>query len=122
MGKGGVNVSTTEGPVVVSRNLLPAVSWGGKKGTTRERGSTSNFPSPEISAVVIRPCQTRMITARHRNQKWVFTSAFALKRDFERLLVKKSILFSSTQKTLTTIWKTVHGDNVFCVPQSRIRT
>lgn len=58
---------------------------GGKKGTTRQRGSTSNFPFPELSAVVIGPCQRGMITAWHRNQKWVFTSAFALRWDFERL-------------------------------------
>lgn len=57
----------------------------GKEGHHQTKRINLNFPFPELSAVVIGPCQRGMITAWHRNQKWVFTSAFALRWDFERL-------------------------------------
>lgn len=53
MGKGGVNVSTTEGPVVVSRNLLPAVSWG------ERRAPPDKEDQPQLPISWIKCCSYR---------------------------------------------------------------
>lgn len=45
MGKGGVNVSTTDGPGVVSLNLLPAVFWGEGRAQPEKKDEPQTFLS-----------------------------------------------------------------------------